>query len=269
VQQINNTKKRFRNLSLTKTTSWALLILGAVALAGSIIFTSSIPAFIGLGLVFWGIILLYIAPEEYSKTILLTTTTIALLSDVGRIIKDGKYEGKAVYLPPRYLKDFESSKVYLTTEKTDKLPSPAEIQQKETQPIFSDPNSILISPPGAELTRLFEKTLGTSFTKVDLHYVESNLPKLFIEDFEIAENTQITTENNKIHVKMENTVYKDAAEELRKHAFVLDLLGCPISSAVACILAKATGKPVVIEKYQISQDGRTVNVEYHLLEEQV
>jgi len=38
----------------TKLVSWFLLALGLIALAFSIIYTSSILAFIGLGLTFWG-----------------------------------------------------------------------------------------------------------------------------------------------------------------------------------------------------------------------
>ena len=267
MQQANQKKKQIRKLNLTKIISRLLLIVGALALTFSVIYTSSILAFIGLGLIFWGAILLYITPQEYVKTILLDTTTITLLTNIDKIITDGNYKGNAIYLPPKYLKDFESSKIYLTAEKTAKLPSPEQIQQKEEEKILSNPNSILLMPPGAEILRLFEKTLGTSFTKVDLRHFENNLPKLFIEDLELAENIEIVAESNKVQVKMENTIYKTLFKELEKFSDIVNMIGCPISSAIACALAKATGKPITITKYQTSEDGHTISVEYRLLEE--
>jgi hypothetical protein len=267
MQQANQARKRPRTIGLPKLTSWLLLFFGTLALIISIIYVSQILAFIGLGLIFWGTILLYITPEEYAKAIILDATTIALLTSIDRIIKDGNYTGKAVYLPPRYLKDFESSKAYLTKEKTATLPSPEQTQQQEDKGILLNPDSILLTPPGAELVKLFEKTLGTSFTKVDLRFLENNLPKLFIEDLELAENTEIQTESGKIKVKMENIAYRNIINQLKKLTDITNLLGCPASSAIACALAKATGKPIQIEKYQISEDGNTVTVEYRIVEE--
>lgn len=55
-----NTKHK---IDLTKATSWTLLGVGVAALITSIIYASSILSFIGLGLTFWGALLLYIPSE--------------------------------------------------------------------------------------------------------------------------------------------------------------------------------------------------------------
>jgi hypothetical protein len=118
-----------------------------------------------------------------------------------------------------------------------------------------------------ELSRLFERTLGTSFMKVDLQYLEQNIPKLLIEDLEIAQKVEIKIENRRVHVRMENSIFKNLWKEAIKLPHLWCSLGDPLVSAIACALTKATGKPVIIEKNQISNEGQTIDIEYRILEE--
>jgi hypothetical protein len=244
-----------------------LISAGVIILVLSINFSSSILAFIGLGLVFWGAILFYVRPTKYVKENLLRKTTAPSLVSLDQIITKLGYKGKAVYLPPKYLKDFESSKVFISARSDMKLPSPEQIQNEEDRVFLKNPEGMLVTPPGSELARLFEETLGTSFARVDLQQIEQKMPKLLIEDLEIAQNVQIETLNNTVHVKIENSIYKNMCQEAKKFSNICSLLGCPLCSAIASALAKATGKPVIIEKNQISEDSQTIDIEYHLLEE--
>lgn len=170
---------------------------------------------IGLGLVFWGAILLYVAPGEYVKTGLFDSTTITLLESLDSIIREGSYKGEAIYLPPRYLKDFESSKVYLSKEKRQ-LPSPEQIRQKEELPVSFYSDDTLLNPPGAELAKLFERSVGTSFTKVDLRFLENSLPTILIEKLEIARTLHIQVKKDRIEVDLESSIYKDILKEISK-----------------------------------------------------
>ena len=258
--------KRKRKLSLTKVSGWTMLGLGAVGLIASIFYTSQILAFIGLGLVFWGVIILYIQTEEYVKRSLLDTTTLPSLETLNKILQELDYKGKAVYLPPKYLSDPEANKAYIPKQKEGKLPVPEQTQKQETKLFLENPNGLLLTPPGAELTRLFEKTLETNFTRTDLQYLQQNMPKLFIEDLEIAQNFDLEIKNNKIHVKIENSAYKNLNKEAENLSNLYTSLGSPISSAIACALAKASGKPVIIERQRISEDGKTIEIEYQILE---
>jgi len=243
-----------------------LFFAGVIALAFSINYTSSILAFIGLGLVFWGAILFYIRPEKYVKETLLNKTALSSLANLNQIITELGYKGKGVYLPPKYLKNFDSSKVYISAREDTELPSPEDIQNEEDKLILKNPEGLLLTPQGAELVGLFEATIGTNFTKVDLQFIEQNMPRLLVEDLEIAQNVEIETENSVVHVKIENSIYKNMCKEARKLSNINGSLGCPLCSAIACALAKATGKPVIIEKDQTSEDGQTIDLEYHLLE---
>ena len=42
-------------------------------------------------------------------------------------------------------------------------------------------------------------------------------------------------------------------------------VGCPLCSALACALAKATGKPVTIENEE--QDGKTTKIQYRIMKD--
>lgn len=260
--------ERKNRISLTKATGWTMLGFGAATLVVSIVYTSQILAFIGLGLIFWGGILTYIQTEEYIKETLLDATALPSLETLNQILKELDYKGKAIYLPPKYFTDPEVHRAYVPEQKEGKLPIPEQTQKQETQLFLENPKGMLITPPGAEITKLFEKTLETTFTRIDLRYLQQNMPKLFIEDLEIAQNFETEIENNKIHVKIANSVYKNLSKKSEKLSNVYSTLGCPISSAVACALAKATGKPIIIADQQTSEDGANINIEYHIIEEE-
>jgi len=263
----NATKARAtRKISSIHIAGWGLIGFGAIALTTSIIYSSLILAFIGLGLVFWGIIINYITTEEYVKKTLLDTTTLPSLTIIDEMLKELNYNSKAVYLPPKYLREIESNKIYIPKHEGTKLPTPEQILQ-EDKTFIRNPEAIVLTPLGNELTKLFEKTLNTSFAKVDLAYLVQEIPKLLIEDLEIAENIKIEIENSIVRVRMENSIYKDICKESEKLSGMFRSLGCPISSAIACTLAKATGRPVIVSKHQTSEDGKIIDVEYELLEE--
>ena len=204
-------KTRQKNkISLTKAIIWAFFSIGAIALLTSLVYVSSILAFIGLGLVFWGAILLYIQPEQYVKKAILDATVTPLVATLNQIIQELNYKGNAIYLPPKYLKNPDASKVYISKQKDGKLPEYELILKHENQLFFENPQGILLTPPGASLSKLFEKRLVTSFAKTDLKYVIQNMPKLFIEDLEIAENIEIETEYNTIKIRITNPTFKEA-----------------------------------------------------------
>lgn len=271
-------------ISTKGATSGTMLLLGIVALLASIVYTSSILAFIGLGLVFWGAILLYVEPEEHIKKVILNASILPSLTTLNQIVQELGYEGDATYLPPRYFQNPENSKIYMPKQKDAHLPTPEQIQKYENQTFIKSPQALLLTPPGAELTKLFEKRLKTSFNNVDLNYLQQNLPRLFIEDLEIAENLEIETlpkqvlgrrtsdslslvqaEYHTVHVRITDPICKEICEESNKLTHICGRIGCPICSSIGCALTKATGAPVMIEIAQTSKTEKTIEVDYRVL----
>ena len=235
--------------SLLRITS-LLFFTGVAILFLSINFNSSVLAFIGLGLVFWGAILLFIRSNRYVKEDLLLTATKSSLSTLRQFILELGYKGKGVYLPPKYLRDFESSKVFITKTSQFVLPLITQIQDSNTL-IVKDPEGILVTPPGYDLSLLFEKTLGINFIQKDLAFIKINLRRLIVEDLEIAQNIEMKISEELIEVTIEDSVYKNMGT---------------LSSAIACILAKTSGKLVIIANREISKNSKIVYLSYRLFE---
>ena len=244
---------------------YILLLFGAISLMASIIYVSSILAFIGLGLTFWGALLLFIRPTKLVKANLLDSTAISSLTTINRIIDDLKYKGKAIYLPPRYLKGLKGGTIFIPSKKEIIIPPAEEVAEEKV--FLKNPNGIYLTPLGLGLVNLYEKELGTDFAKANLNYLQNNLPKLFIEDLEIAEDLEINVEANMIQVKITGSIYKNFCKEARKLPNICGSLGCPLCSSIACALTRAAGKPVIIENNSFSDDANTIEVCYRIIEE--
>jgi hypothetical protein len=270
-------------ISLIHAAITAMLTLGVTAILTSIAYTSSILAFIGLGLVFWGAILLYIRPEEYTKKVLLEAALSPSLTTLNEMIQEFAYKGDATYLPPKYFTHPGTTTIYVSKRKDVSLPAPEEIQKYENQPVARTTQGLLLTPPGTQMSRLLEKSLGTSFIVMNLENLQRKLPKHFIENLEIAENLEIQVENNKtgkktdgttsplpmknttIHAKITKPIYGNKFNETRDPQQSNALIGCPISSAIAIAITKTTGKPVRITDLKSSEDGNILEASYEII----
>jgi len=168
-----------------------LLLSGTIALFASILYSSSIIAFIGLGLTFWGALLLFIKPTKYVKASFIYSTGLSSLKVIDRIITDLNYRGKAIYLPPKYVKTIKG---------------------------------------------------GTVF---------------------------IPSKHNMIKVKITRSIFNDFCNEVRTLSNICGSLGCPLCSSIAIALNRTTSKPVVIEKYELSGDGKTIEIDYRIIENKI
>jgi hypothetical protein len=287
IQESQTKAKARRKVSLARTSGLILLSLGGISLVLSIVYASLISALIGLGLIFWGAILTYIQGEKYVKESVLNAVLMPYLTTLDRTLQELRYSGKGVYLPPVYLKNPEQSRVYILRLEETSLPSPDQIQKLEDESLNRSAQGLLLIPPGASLTALFEETLGTSFIRRDLPYLQQNLPKLLIEDLEIATSLRIVEGNSrlthqindspgqiearqdKIEVEIVTSTFKDVCRDARQLACLYAAVGCPLSSALACTFAKAIGKPIVIENQSTSEDGQQISISYRVLDQSI
>jgi hypothetical protein len=226
--------------------------------------SSSILAFIGLGLTFWGALILYIRPAKYVKASLLDYTVISSLETVDQIITDLDYKGKAIYLPPRYIKDLKGGKVFIPSKENLSIPPSEEIAEEKV--FLKNPKGICLTPPGVALANLYENKLRKSFIEVDLNYLQNNLPKLFIEGLEIAEDLEIKIEGNIVKTRITGSIIKDLCNETRELPNICGSIGCPLCSSIAIALTRSTGKTLIIEKTEASEDGETIEATFRLLE---
>ncbi len=251
----------------TRLEAAALFVGSGFVLAASFVLESSTLAFAGLGLFFLGGILAYIRTEEYVKGDISQAAVTPLLCTIDQIFRELDYNEKAMYLAPKYLKEPEAYLAYIPKTKGMMLPSPEEVQLQEGKLFVSNPDGILVQPPGAGLAVLMERTLGTSFMKQDLSYLQHNLPTLFIENLELAQDFRMEISENTVVVHIGNFFHKELLGGNERSSRLDSLLGWSISSAIACALAKATGRLVVIQGQAATNDLRTIRIEYTVLDQ--
>lgn len=258
-------RRRTDQPKINRIMAYALFSAGLFIVAVSAFVTSLVLVIMGLGLAFWGALFLYATPSKHVPLELLNATTISNLTNIEKIITACKTSGKGVYLPPKYLKNLESSLVFIPSNAKQPLPT---LEEVDEQKLYSEnPQGIFLTPPGLALSKLFEKELGTSFTRTDLNFVQKSLPKLLTEDMEIAEDAEMKIGNGTIIIGLTNHIFSGLCEETGKLPMTHDSLGCPLCSAMACALAKATGKPISIKKEEQSKDRKTTRIQYRILEE--
>jgi hypothetical protein len=262
-----NSAKRVRIIP-AKMLDSTLIAVGTVALAFSIIYSSSIIALIGLGLLFWGVTFSYIGNGAYVKKILLDTTASSELEILNHMLQKLEFVGNPVYLPPQYFRKKDVYKAYIPKNKLLGLPVPNHTFEQEPDLLvdfMENPTAVLVRPPGAELAQLFEKTLKKDFGDVNLQYLQRNLPELLNEELEITQSFSMEIENERIRVRIEDSIYRlpniDADQSSSYSSF--DSL---ISSAIACTIAKVSGAPVSRLSYKTGVEDRSVIVEYLILQ---
>jgi len=244
----------------------AFLVPGAVSLGFSIYTNSPVLAFIGLGLTFWGALFFFARPIKYVRSSLLDSAAIASYTTIDRIVKDLNYKGKSFYIPPypkdvylpEYLKGLKNMIVFISANEGASMPSIEDIAQNRF--LIQKPKGISVAPPGLGLLTLIENEMQTDITTLNLTELCENLAKTILENFQLAKDLKITPEEGKIHIQITDSIYKQlySKEENLKS---IHFLGSPIISAIACAIAKNTGKTVTIQKDKVSLDGQTITVE--------
>jgi len=261
---------RYRRLPSSKI-GFTLLITGALVLVASFVATSTVLAFIGLGLTFWGALFLFAKPIKFVRSTLLDSTAFSSYATMDRILDDLNYKGKPAYIPPypkeaylpEYLKGLKEMVVFISAKDVTTIPTIEEMAKRQF--LVKNPKGLCVTPPGFGLVNLFEKELRADFTKLDLDGLYNSLPTVIVNNLELASGFEIDAEKELIHVKITDSVYKDLYFQERKLKSVHSV-GCPLTSAVACVLAKTTGKLVTITKSKISLDLKTIEVWYQTLE---
>ena len=249
----------------------ALLTPGIAALIFSILKESQILAFIGLSLTFWGTLFFFIKPIKYVRGNLLDSAATSTYLTIDRIIKDLKFRGKSYYIPPypkdiylpKHLKGLKEMIVFISADTKPGMPSIEEIAKSRF--LLENPNGICISPPGLGILEQIEKELGEDIIKIDLETLIEILPSVITESLHLAKEIEIKKEKKRIYARIEDPIYKNLYSK-EQNLKSIHFLGCPLASAIACAIAKTTGKITTIQKNRVSPDAQTVEFWYSFVE---
>ncbi len=238
------------------------ITIGLLLIGLSALYASSFLAIFGVALAFWAAILFYIKPTKYASLTLLNA--VSQTSNIERILVEMGLKSKGVYLPPKIIKDVESSVVFVPKTINTALPS---LDDNISNLYEKNGNGVFITPPGLVLSRLFEQEFGSSFMKIDLLQLKKILPMLLIERMELAETVEIQIEVNAIRIKIMSDILNQMYLSSSIQPFTHSQVGCLISSALACVLAKVTGKPIIIQDEVYSTRTKTTTIFYKICEE--
>jgi hypothetical protein len=259
-------------ISTTRTIAigLAFLVPGVLALGFSIRANSPVLAFIGLGLTLWGAVFFLITPTEYVKANLITATAAPSYETIDRILKDLKPKGTSLYIPaypkdaylPEHLKGLKETVIFIPTATTKATPSLDEIAQSKF--LLQNPKGICIAAPGLGLLTQFEKEIKTSLPKIGLDELCETLPQTILENFQLAKEIEMHHEKDQVQLKITDSIYKSLYQQPTLKS--IQTLGCPLVSAIACAIAKTTGKPVTIQTLNTSPDTETIEATYNIIE---
>jgi hypothetical protein len=263
-------KSNRRALNTTSSKIGAIfLITGIASLIFSVTSESQILAFVGLGLTFWGALFILITSARYVEGSFLDGAAISSYLTIDRIIKDFNFNGKGYYIPPypkdvylpEHLKGLKDMVVFVSAENESSMPSIQELAEGKF--FLQNPKGVLVTPPGLGLLTQIEKKLNVDFTKIPLGEMCEVMPHYILNNFSLAREMEMTLEGNQLSLKLFDSIYKNLyyGENNLKS---IGILGCPIVSAIACALAKASGKPVTIQKQNMALDGSVMQAVYRI-----
>lgn len=238
-----------------------LLLVGVISFVSAVLMNSQILAFIGLGLTFWGALLFLITPLRYVEGSLLGSTAFPSYQTINRMVKDLKITDHGYHVPPfpknaylpDHLKGLKEMIVFIPASNDAQMPSIEEMA--ESKFLLKNPQGVLVIPPGAGVLSKIENDFKTDFTNMDLNNLCEVLPRYILDNLGLAKEMDMDLQENFVNVKVFGSLYKDLYSN-EANLKSISILGCPIISAVACALAKATGKSVTLQKVQVFPNGQ-------------
>ena len=240
---------------------YLLLLLGLTLIALAIYYEHNVSAFIGIALTFWGALLLYIRPTQFIRKEILSSTLIEPLKYNHKLLNELGYNGTPTYISPRTLAGLRTATIYIP--KTDSTEKPGDEQLSQEKALMKNPSAIKLSPPGLGLHRLIEEELKTNFSTVDLEYLQFNLEKALVEGLEIAEAFEMEISETTIQADLRGSIFDETIEELEEleeH----QRIGDPLTSALACILARTTRQPIIIEKIEREPEKKSTQITFKI-----
>jgi hypothetical protein len=243
--------------------AYLLLILGLVFLSLSLVHVHQVASFIGVGLIFWGALLLYVRPVKFMRKVILDSSLIDLYVGFLRVLGAQKLGGAAMHYSPGTFEGYR--KVVLFIPKENVVLFPPDDKLGGDQLFFDDPPGICFSPPGLNLYSLFGRELATNLGSYTFDTLHNNLERVLVNDLEIVKSFEMELEANRVLVRVSETIY----EEILK-IIVNDqgntIIGDPLFSGISCALAIYSRKPVKITYIGYNAENGCWEARFELLE---
>jgi hypothetical protein len=246
------------------------LAFGIIILGLSVYSASAILGFIGLGLTFWGCLFILVTPQKHVESSFLDISVMPEYLTIDRIITDLKPKGEAHWIPPspkdvdmpEHLKGFKEMVIFIPSNEVFEMVPIEELAKGKFQ--IKNPKGVLLSPPGLGIINKIEQKRDTNLSKIPFSDLPETLPQL-IGDLNLSKEIKVTVKENEGTIQVTESLYKDLYSQ-KYNLKSVHLLGCPIFNAVACAIAKSSGKSVTIQKLKTSPDGQTTTANFRVVQ---
>lgn len=243
-----------------------LIAAGALSLIASYMSSSPILTLGGLGLVFWGVIMLYISPSKHVPEKLFGSLSLSMIKSIDRLVVSMAYRGRTVFLHPKHLKGLAQGYVFIPYDNLAMVNIPTDEQLAEEKTIYNSPRGLLMPAPSQAIVKLIEEELDSNLAIVDLAYLRENLPKLLINNLKIIDGLSIEERPDSIRVSIVGSSAAELCRTVSKETLIGDHFGCPICSAFGLMISKVTGKPVCIQESKVDESIHTIITSYKIVE---
>lgn len=236
------------------------LFVGIPILAMSIYFESTSLALIGLTLIFWSSLFFVVLNDAYIKKELTNLMLSSSLTTIKEMVNYFNYKEKGIYIPIQresYLitfLDIKNEFIYLT--KTE-----LSYEKIIEEAIMKNPPGLRIIPPGLSIANYVDKKLNYILNSFSINDISEHIFPILINDLEIAEKIEIKIEDKNIAVTLTSSICNETCIELTNDS-LMQSIGCPICSSIACILLRVVNKPLSIVSCQTEKNS--VKIGYHI-----
>lgn len=259
--------------------AYYLIFIGGSALTVAIYLDNLRLVQVGLGILIAGVIIIALRQTNHRRSIdrrhvatgPIEASAISSMKALHRLLVGLDYRGKPAYLPPPTRQgeeagssDLSEAKVFIPAELGVHLPPETETAGGSL--VIHNPEGLCLTPPGQALADLFEEELGVPFGSMDLDELGSLLANLLTKNLAVVKGFQLDQLGNTFHVKIEGSALASLCGQIEEETGICQTLGCPLTSAIAIILARTTHEPITIDAVEASEDYKRIEVWYGMLE---
>ena len=245
------------------------LVSGISLFVVSIFLRSEIICLVGLGLTFWGALFLLTPPPKHVEASFLITSSLPDYMTIDRMLTYINSKNEAYNIPPcprdidlpQHLEGLKEMVTFIPAGNTDGLAEIEDIARSKF--LIEKPKGLLIASPGVGLLEKIEQKNNIDFTKIPLSELDKSLPFMF-SDLYLTKEIAMATNENDVILKFTGSLYKNLYDQ--KYALEsINLLGCPLVNAAACAIAKSAGKPTMVQKIEITPNGKTITAYFRVI----
>jgi hypothetical protein len=241
-----------------------LLLMGAISLAiwyftNDDSMMSMLLALAAISTVTLSVLLFFLSPTRSIRNDVCDAMAISGTLEIRKILSSLNASPQGIYLP---MDDSDAVQLYVPVADMASVESILS-SNPERSILFASKDGeggLVLMPPGYGLYQHVRK-IGARFTGVNL---EDEIGDALENSLELADKVTVDVEGDIIRVTLKNLANHGLCKSVRREdPAICCQTGCPICSAISCMIVNGTGRMVSVESIRVS--GKTLSINYRLI----